>query len=55
MLPQDPSTNSSTPQILGEENKINEEESLTCFPSSVGYSKRGVTGEEVDDSNENRS
>ena len=29
------------PQILGEENKIKEEESLVCVLSSVGVSKRG--------------
>ena len=41
MLSQEPSTNFSMPQILGEENKIKEEESLVCFLSSVGVSKRG--------------
>ena len=55
MLSQEPITNFSMPQILGEEIKIKEEKSLACISSSVGVSKSGVTGEEVDDSNENRS
>ena len=42
MFPQEPSTNSSTPQILGEENEINEEEPLACFVSPVGVSKNGL-------------
>ena len=42
MLPEEPNTNFSTPQILGDENKIREEESLACFVSSVGVSKRGL-------------
>ena len=42
MLPEETNTNISTPQILGDENKIKEEESLSCFVSSVGVSKRGL-------------
>ena len=39
---QEPSTNFSMLQILGEENEIKEEESLACFFSSIGVSKRGL-------------
>ena len=42
MFPEEPNTNFSKPQILGDENKIREKESLACFVSSVGVSKRGL-------------
>ena len=42
MPPEEPNTNFSTPQILGEEKEITEEESLACFVSSVGVSNRGL-------------
>ena len=42
ILPEEPNTNFSTPQILEHENKIREEESIACFVSSVGVSKRGL-------------
>ena len=42
MLSQELGTNFSMPQILGEENEIKEEESLACFFSSIGVSKRGL-------------